>query len=137
MELEYGFLYNQAATTALEKLFSVNFDGKFVYNARRLHYFFKKNFKEMRKKYEAILKKNAVLDGKGNFIPEDNKFGIKIQDGKFDSTAKELEVLMQTKFEIPKVNKIHIDTIVENSDLKISTFDLEALEPILDGLDLE
>lgn len=136
MELKNEFLHNENARNALTKLFGTNFDSKTTFNIRKIHYQFVRNFERTKKEIQDIIKKHADLDDKGNFIPDMGPYGCKFKEGKLAEAQKEVNEFMQKTFALSKCDKVKASVLVNSSELKWSSFDMEAIEPLIEGLDL-
>lgn len=137
MELPYSFLYNQQTKVAFDKLMGTDFDGKLAYNIKKMYDAFDKNFKQLQSQYSEALKVYSELDEKGNIIEPSGPGSFKIKDGQLEAWQKKVTEMMDLTFTIEKVTKVPMYAIVENPNLKLSSKDLAALEPIIDGLDFE
>lgn len=137
LELPYKVLYNQQLDTAMDKLLSTDFDGATAYNIKKLWDGFGKSFKVMQTEYKEILKAHAMLDEKGEVItPENDPGAFKIKEGEEVKFNEAVQALMDKTFFIPKVSKLNFSQLMECPNLKLSSKDLVALEPVLDGLDM-
>lgn len=136
MELSYGFLYQNSTKIAFNKLRTSDFDGKTSYNVKKIWEGLEKNFKLLSATYLDALKTYCELDEKGNVLYDQNG-DFKIKEGLQDSWIAKVEEIMSQKFTIEKVKKIPMTAIIENQNLRLSSQDIEALEPLLDGLDME
>lgn len=136
MELSYGFLYKQEVKSALEKLDSASFDGRTAYNIRRIIYECERNFKILQAEFRDLIKKYAVLNEKGEPVEPDERGNFKLRDGVMMDYQKEMIALMNKKFTLERCEQIAIDTIMDSKDLKLSSFDIGVLEPVISGLDL-
>lgn len=138
MEITYDFLYQQQNKEALQKLFQAKFDGATTYNVRKIMYQCEKHFKQMQKDFQALVKQYAELDEKGDVKPVEGQpvgtFNIKADKAQEWNTA--IQELMNKKIPFEKCDKIHVNQLV-NSDMKLSSMEMQSLEPLLDGLDFE
>lgn len=138
LELCYSFLHNQENKEALSKLFSAKFDGATTYNVRKLKYQLEKNYTKMQKEFLEMVKLHAELDEKGDPKQAEGKpqGTFNILPDKIETWNKSIQELMEKKFSLDKVDRIHISQII-NSDIKLSSNEIQTLEPLLEGMDFE
>lgn len=136
MELNYSFVYSEYTKIAFDKLFVyAGFDGQTAYNIKRIEYQIRKNSKEFKKKVSEIVKKYAHLSEQKTFIPDDNRFGVKFQEGGEAKAEAEFNELLTQKFDVPKCHKIPFDLVKSAKDLGLSAMDFTILEPLFEGLE--
>lgn len=137
MEFTNSFLYQTQTQEAFSKLLGCDFDGKTAYNIKKIHEGLTQNFRKLGSQYDEALKLYCELDEKGNIIAPNGPGSFKIKDGQLEGWQAKVKEIMDAKFTIEKVSKIPLATLLEAPNLKLSSKDITALEPILDGLDFE
>lgn len=133
MELTYAFLYNQRAFHSLSQLYNTKLDSKLSYDVSRLFKKYEKQLQVFRKEYTDTLKKYVELDDKGE-IKMNERMEYKIKDGSESQLETEMNTLLATKFELPKVEKIPVEALLKEG-VKLAPVEWELLEPILEGVE--
>lgn len=134
MELQYGFLYSQETKLSLDKVFSANLHGPLLRNVNALHRQCEKEFLELKKKFQAEIKKYAELDEKGELVEGNGPGSYKIKPENAKAWNEAVAKMMLEKFEVKGFSPIDVDQLY-NSGIALSSLDIQNIEPILCGLE--
>lgn len=136
MEIKYEFLYDQEAKKALGKIFSADLHGDFLSSINKLQRHLEKNFKIMSSRYQSLVHEHAEKTEEGKIKEPHGPGSFKIKDDAMGEWTRAVTELMHETFTIDGFEKIHLGRLL-NSGVSLSSVDLQHLEPILSGLDLE
>lgn len=120
-------IVNQGFVEALERLKSQRLPMKVAFNLISISKKVKEELAAFEEARKSSLVRLADKDDSGNPIIEDNRY--KLSNEAIELFNKELSDLYSTEVNIPAIK---VSDLGDISDIKMSTQDLELLEPILD-----
>lgn len=134
MKVTYKDLNDANLNAAMTRLGNAALPPKVAYNISKIQYKLDQELKILRKLFLDLVKKHAELDDKGKVKEPQGPGSFQVRKEALELWQKEYEELMGIEFDLD-AKKCRPISFKELGDVKVTPYEIAALEPLLTDLE--